>query len=79
MLKSRYNILLPVSTEKLQAECLSCLRQDLPTDGNILLQINMELKVYDGTSREQVLENKRLKFTVAVYYEPRKLYYLAVT
>lgn len=56
VMKRRYNVLLPFSTANRLAECLSCLLPPLLTDGDMLLQLNMELKGYDGTSREQVLQ-----------------------
>lgn len=70
VLKTRFNALLPVATRNLQSECLTSLRRALSTDGVLLLKLDSNLKVHDGSTTAYILVNKRRKLIVQVYYLP---------
>lgn len=63
---------------KLQAECLTFLRHTLTTDGGTIVQLEQELQVYNATYLEDVLQNYERRYTVAVYYRPRWVYYVSI-
>ena len=78
VLKSRYNALLPVATANVQAEMVDMLRASLRTQVSSLQLLDEELNIRAADSEEEVLYNDDRRFTVAVYYRPRKVYYIAI-
>ena len=78
VLKTRYIALLPNATANLQRECLRALRRSLSYDDATLQRLHGELQVRDGVGRDHMLNNDGRKFTIAIYYRPNKLYYIAI-
>lgn len=79
VLKTKYNALLLVATDNLEAEFLYSLRLAISANGSILLKLDVELELQDGITAAEVLNYCARDCTYAVYYKPLKLYFIDIT
>lgn len=57
VLKTRYNALLPISIDNLQAEFINALRPELSADGSRSLQLDAELELKDEYTADKSLDS----------------------
>lgn len=66
VLKNKYSALLAGATATLQAECLTCVRVKLKTEGGAFFQLETELKLYYATDLDDMLQSNERPYTPAV-------------
>lgn len=59
VMNTAYNALLPVATTNPQAECLTSLRRALLTEAVMILQLDCELQVNDGSTPEYMNSTRK--------------------
>lgn len=63
----------------MQVEGIMCLRRALSTADDDVVGLQTEVQVYNVAIQANVLDNKNLRYTMAVYYRPRPLHYISIT
>lgn len=62
----------------MQAEYLKRLRRTSKTKTGYFVHLELELQLYNATDLKDVLQNQERRYTVAVYYHTRRVYYITI-
>lgn len=78
ILKLRYNYLLPHAVCNLQKEVVQNMRKAMKPHKADYVFFDTELKIIQGSTADEILANNHRTYTVAAFYPPRGVYYIAL-